>query len=247
MFCHKCGNKIAEGAEFCHKCGTKIVIDEAPAQQTYVEPNPPTIAPEPTYHNYQQSASQHIAFESVQAFQPAPQPTPIQNNENITKGYSAHATDSQQAEQSATASASFDTPRKTPTDFKSLTKYTLPQRMDNQEAYDRLAGNMVNAKVEPQSTRGILRSILLIRNSKSYIVDVKNGYVTVRPQFSRTENIVALLALLVALFISFIVGLILLGILGIFSIISTSKKKSEAMYFLPELYEILTGAKDLST
>ncbi len=25
MFCHKCGEQLAEGASFCHKCGTKIV------------------------------------------------------------------------------------------------------------------------------------------------------------------------------------------------------------------------------
>lgn len=25
MFCHKCGNKIADDASFCHKCGTKVV------------------------------------------------------------------------------------------------------------------------------------------------------------------------------------------------------------------------------
>ena len=25
MFCHKCGNQVAEGAGFCHKCGTKVI------------------------------------------------------------------------------------------------------------------------------------------------------------------------------------------------------------------------------
>ena len=25
MFCHKCGEQLAEGVFFCHKCGTKIV------------------------------------------------------------------------------------------------------------------------------------------------------------------------------------------------------------------------------
>ena len=27
MFCHKCGNKVAEGAGFCQKCGEKIIAD----------------------------------------------------------------------------------------------------------------------------------------------------------------------------------------------------------------------------
>lgn len=25
MFCHKCGNQVADGAAFCHKCGTKVI------------------------------------------------------------------------------------------------------------------------------------------------------------------------------------------------------------------------------
>lgn len=28
MFCHKCGNEIADGAEFCHKCGEKVVYEK---------------------------------------------------------------------------------------------------------------------------------------------------------------------------------------------------------------------------
>lgn len=28
MFCHKCGEQLAEGASFCHKCGTKIVYED---------------------------------------------------------------------------------------------------------------------------------------------------------------------------------------------------------------------------
>ncbi len=28
MFCHKCGEQLAEGASFCHKCGTKIVYGD---------------------------------------------------------------------------------------------------------------------------------------------------------------------------------------------------------------------------
>ena len=31
MFCHKCGNKIADGADFCHKCGTRVIHDNEPA------------------------------------------------------------------------------------------------------------------------------------------------------------------------------------------------------------------------
>jgi len=32
MFCHKCGNKVNEGADFCHKCGAKMVADQSPQQ-----------------------------------------------------------------------------------------------------------------------------------------------------------------------------------------------------------------------
>lgn len=28
MFCHKCGNKVADDAAFCHKCGTKVALGE---------------------------------------------------------------------------------------------------------------------------------------------------------------------------------------------------------------------------
>ena len=41
MFCHKCGNKVAEGGGFCHKCGTQVT--QAPAstvQQAPVAPVP---------------------------------------------------------------------------------------------------------------------------------------------------------------------------------------------------------------
>ena len=41
MFCHKCGNKVAEGGGFCHKCGTQVA--QAPAstvQQAPVAPMP---------------------------------------------------------------------------------------------------------------------------------------------------------------------------------------------------------------
>lgn len=27
MFCHKCGEKIADGAAFCHKCGAKVICE----------------------------------------------------------------------------------------------------------------------------------------------------------------------------------------------------------------------------
>lgn len=45
MFCHKCGNQIADGAAFCHKCGTKIVVDES-VQQVSVSP-PTTLLAQP--------------------------------------------------------------------------------------------------------------------------------------------------------------------------------------------------------
>jgi hypothetical protein len=32
MFCHKCGNKVAENAGFCHKCGAKMVADQSSQQ-----------------------------------------------------------------------------------------------------------------------------------------------------------------------------------------------------------------------
>jgi hypothetical protein len=32
MFCHKCGNKVNEGADFCHKCGAKMVADQSTQQ-----------------------------------------------------------------------------------------------------------------------------------------------------------------------------------------------------------------------
>jgi uncharacterized membrane protein YvbJ len=41
MFCQKCGNQVAEGAEFCHKCGTKAVVGE-PAQPAALQPAAPT-------------------------------------------------------------------------------------------------------------------------------------------------------------------------------------------------------------
>lgn len=40
MFCHKCGNKIAEGAEFCHKCGSKTVTQTHDEVSTTTEPMP---------------------------------------------------------------------------------------------------------------------------------------------------------------------------------------------------------------
>ena len=32
MFCHICGNKVAEGAGFCHKCGSKLMADATTQQ-----------------------------------------------------------------------------------------------------------------------------------------------------------------------------------------------------------------------
>lgn len=38
MFCHKCGNKIADDAAFCHKCGTALHIDEVDPTAPVAEP-----------------------------------------------------------------------------------------------------------------------------------------------------------------------------------------------------------------
>lgn len=32
MFCHKCGERIAEGAAFCHRCGEKVIYEETAPQ-----------------------------------------------------------------------------------------------------------------------------------------------------------------------------------------------------------------------
>ena len=41
MFCHKCGNQAADGAEFCHKCGTRIAADETVNFTLSPEPRSP--------------------------------------------------------------------------------------------------------------------------------------------------------------------------------------------------------------
>ena len=39
MFCHKCGNKVAESADFCHKCGAKVAhVVTHSAQQMHTAP-----------------------------------------------------------------------------------------------------------------------------------------------------------------------------------------------------------------
>jgi len=40
MFCHNCGNKLAEDASFCNKCGTKSMqVDKNPTQQAITVPS----------------------------------------------------------------------------------------------------------------------------------------------------------------------------------------------------------------
>lgn len=40
MFCHKCGNKVPEGASFCQKCGERLIKDEAVPDAQTVNTNP---------------------------------------------------------------------------------------------------------------------------------------------------------------------------------------------------------------
>lgn len=42
MFCHKCGNEMAEGAGFCHKCGTKVVSETASPTEPVAVPDTPS-------------------------------------------------------------------------------------------------------------------------------------------------------------------------------------------------------------
>lgn len=42
MFCHKCGNKVADDASFCHKCGTKVVFGNVSSFSDAIVEDKPT-------------------------------------------------------------------------------------------------------------------------------------------------------------------------------------------------------------
>lgn len=42
MFCHKCGNQVADGAAFCHKCGAKVILGEVPSLSDSIAGEKPT-------------------------------------------------------------------------------------------------------------------------------------------------------------------------------------------------------------